>query len=716
MKNFPKAYSPQSVEESIYRMWEKNGYFTPKIVRGKKPFTIIMPPPNANDPLHIGHAMRMTVEDIMIRYHRMKGEPTLWLPGADHAGIETQVVFERKLAKEDKTRFDYDRETFFRMLWDYTAANKKIMEEQTRRLGASCDWTREKFTLDPDIIREVCRTFEQLYKDGLIYKGTKLVNWDPKAQTVLSDLEVEHEEQEDILYELDYGPLRIATVRPETIFADVAIAVHPDDTRYRKIIGKYARIPIVERAIPIIADPLVDPEFGTGALKITPGHDFTDAEIGERHQLPALSVIGFDGKMLSVPEVPEQFRGLTVLKARQAVVEKLEEEGVLVKKTPYKHAVAVAARSGALVEPLLSEQWFIKILPLAQPAIDAVKKGKVKIVPKRFEKVYLHWMENIKDWPISRQIIWGIRMPVYYCQEMSNDQCQMSKGLFISVDPPKTCPHCRSTKFVQEENTFDTWFSSGQWPFLTLGYPDSLDFKYFYPTSVMETAYDILFFWVARMIMLGLYRTGKIPFETVYLGGLIRDEQGRKISKSLGNVIDPLNVVKEYGADALRLAVTIGVTPGNDLNLGQSRFVGNRNFLNKVWNASRFVLMNLGGFKPDQTPQKLTKEDRADLRALAEHTETITRHIDNFRFGQAAERLFNFFWHTFADKVIEKNKQRIYKPTSEQDKKTAQYILYTFLETQLRLLHPFIPFITEEIWQKLPGKREPLIVSPWPRS
>jgi len=714
MKDVPKAYNPHDVEEQIYRSWERSGVFTPKAVKGKKPFTIIMPPPNANDPLHIGHAMFVTVEDIMIRYHRMKGEPTLWLPGADHAGIETQVVFERRLNKEGKSRFDYDRDTFYKMLWDYSTGNKKVMEDQLRRLGASCDWTREKFTLDPDIVREVYRTFEQLYNDGLVYKGTKLVNWDPKQQTVLSDLELEHEEREDTLYYLDYGSVTVATVRPETIFADVAVAINPKDKRAKSLEGKSATIPLVKRVIPILADVAVDPEFGTGALKITPGHDSRDNEIGERHNLPAHSVIGFDGRMLPSELVPAQYHGLKVAEARERIVEDLKKEGRLVKAEPYKHQVAVAERSRAVIEPLLSEQWFIAMKPLAKPAIDAVRGGKIRIVPKRFEKTYFHWMENIKDWPISRQIVWGIRLPVYYCRGQLTDDCRQQGGMFISVDPPKRCPKCASAEITQDDNTFDTWFSSGQWPFLTLGYPDGPDYRYFYPTSVMETAYEILFFWVARMIMLGLYRTGKIPFHTVYLHGLIRDAKGQKMSKSKNNVIDPIDRINEFGADAVRLGLVIGNAPGNDLNLDPTRFIGNRNFLNKVWNASRFVLLNLNGFEPTATPH-LPAGDRADLKRLATHVTTVTRHIDHFRFGQAAETLFNFFWHTFADKVIEKNKDRIYKPTSQKDKQAAQHVLFAYLETQLKLLHPFIPFITEEIWQKLPGQKQQLIISPWPK-
>lgn len=717
----PSRYDPKNYEAALYRMWERGGYFKPKIKNGKKPFTIIMPPPNANDPLHIGHALFVTLEDIMIRYHRMQGDSALWVPGADHAGIETQVVFERKLNKEGKSRFDFTRDTFEKMLWDYSQQNKEVMVEQMKSLGASCDWDRMKFTLDPDVVRQVHATFKKLYDDGLVYKGTKLVNWDPKQQTVLSDLEVEHEERDGVLYFIEYGTVTIATVRPETIFADVAVAVHPEDKRYKDIQGKSAQIPLVNRAIPIIADKAVEQQFGTGALKVTPGHDFTDAEIGERHKLPAKSVIGFDGRMLKSPDVPEKYWGTKVAEARAAVVEDLKRAGKLKKSVPYRHAVAVAQRSKAVIEPLLSSQWFVKIKPLADPAIKAVKSGKIKIIPKHFEKVFFHWMQNIKDWPISRQIWWGIRFPVYTNKKTGKTE--------IFVDGPKD-----TETWEQDPNTFDTWFSSGQWPFLVLGYPGSKDYESFYPTSVMETGHEILFFWVARMIMFGLYRTGKIPFHTVYLHGIIRDEQGRKMSKSLGNVINPLEVAEKFGADSVRWAVVASTTPGKDANVGMTKVVGARNFTNKIWNAARFVLMNLEGYEPAvESPSSsagrrkskveiaktsdltLTTADKRWLRELDTHVESVTRHIDNFRFGLAADELIRFFWHRFADRCIEEQKARLYNAKSPADKRAAQHVLYTLLTTQLQLLHPFMPFVTEAIWQKMPSVEKPLIAASWPK-
>jgi valyl-tRNA synthetase len=694
-----KTYNPKEHESPLYAMWERGGYFKPSKGRGK-PFVIILPPPNANDPLHIGHAM-YTVEDIMIRYHRMRGEKTVWVPGYDHAGIETQVVFERKLNKEGKSRFDFSREEFYRMVWEYCANNWKTMKKQLEAMGFSCDWTRTKFTLDPDIVRQVNLTFKKLYDEGLVYKGTKLVNWDPKQQTVLSDLEVEHEERDDTLYFIDYGAVTIATVRPETIFADVAVAVNPRDKRYKGVRSKVATIPLVNRAVPIIVDPLVEPDFGTGALKITPGHDFTDAEIGERHKLPAKSIIGFDGRMLKGPDVPEKYWGMKVTEARAAVVEDLKKFGKLKKSVSYRHTIAVAERSKAVIEPLLSEQWFIKIKPLADPAIAAVKSGKIKIVPKYFEKVFFHWMKNIKDWPISRQIVWGIRFPVY--TNKKTDKVE------VFVDTPKDLKN-----WEQDPNTFDTWFSSGQWPYLSLGYPDSPDYKLFYPTSVMETGYDILFFWVARMIMLGLYRTGKIPFKTVYLHGLIRDERGLKMSKSLNNVINPLEVAEKFGADSVRWALIASTTPGKDANVGLTKITGARNFTNKIWNASRFVLMNLEGYK-SSSKVELSAKDKKWLKELSDLVKKTTSHFDSFRFGLAADGLFNFFWHRFADHCLEEQKPRLYNAKSPEDKRAAQHILATMLTTQLQLLHPFMPFVTEAIWQKLPGVEKPLISSRWPK-
>ncbi|TSC54065.1 MAG: valyl-tRNA synthetase [Microgenomates group bacterium LiPW_16] len=671
-----KVYRHQEVEEKWYRFWEESGFFTPKIDPKKKPFCIIMPPPNANGPLHIGHAMFVTIQDILTRYHRMLGEPTLWLPGADHAGILTQVVFEKELAKLGKTRFDLGQEEFYHQCYEFSQKNKQYMYSQLKRLGASCDWTREKFTLDPDIKEIVLATFKKLYQDGLVYKGERIINWCPRCTTALSDLEVEYQEQNDQLYFVSYGIIKIATTRPETILADVAVAVHPEDKRYKKLVGQEATLPILNKKIPIIADEAIDPKFGTGALKITPGHDPLDWEIGQRHKLAALVVIDTNGKMV---DVPEGFLGLTTQEARKIIVEKLKEQGVLIKIEPYKHNVGACERCGTIIEPLISKQWFIKTKPLAEPAIKAVKSGEIKIVPRRFEKVYFNWMENIKDWCISRQIWWGYKIPI--------------EG---------------------EEDTLDTWFSSGQWPFATLMANSQEDFDYFYPTQVLETGYEILFFWVARMIMLGFYRTGKAPFKTVYLHGLVRDAFGEKMSKSKGNVIDPLGVSQKYGADAVRMALIWGTSPGHDLNLGEEKIRGMRNFTNKVWNIGRFILLNLEGKKVPFYEEKmkgLTDKDQEILNDLNHLIKQTIQNLDNFRFSQAAGGIYEFLWHKFADIYIEYSKKRI----ADGDLTVLAVLRHVYLNC-LKLLHPFMPFITEDLWSKFEKlKKEPLIISPWPK-
>lgn len=685
-----KAYRHQEVEEKWYKFWEEGGFFTPRPAKRdsgqvpkKEPFCIIMPPPNANGSLHIGHTMFVTIEDILTRYHRMLGQPSLWLPGADHAGILTQVVFEKELAKQGKTRHDLGRDEFYRQCYEFSQKNKKYMYKQLKRLGASCDWTREKFTLDPAIEKVVMETFKKLYEDGLIYKGKRIINWCPRCSTALSDLEVEYEERKDKLYFISYGKITIATTRPETMLADVAVAVHPEDKRYKNLIGQEAILPILDKKIPIIADPGVDRKFGTGALKITPGHDSLDWEIGTRHSLPAITVIDSSGKMINVAK---EFLGLSIEEARKKIIEKLKEQKVLIKIEPYKHSVGTCERCGTIIEPLISKQWFIKMKPLAEPAIKAVKSGEIKIVPRRFEKIYFQWMENIKDWCISRQIWWGYKIPL--------------KG---------------------EEDTLDTWFSSGQWPFATLrASPYEGDFEYFYPTTVMETGYEILFFWVARMIMLGLYRTGKVPFKTVYLHGLVRDAFGEKMSKSKGNVIDPLEVSDKYGADAVRLALIWGTSPGHDQNLGEDKIRGMRNFTNKIWNIGRFINLNLESLPASrrgkkvpfyQEKMKITQEDREILDDLNRLIKKTTQSLDNFRFGQATEEIYEFLWHRFADKYVEYSKKRI----SQGDVVVLSVLRHVFLNC-LKLLHPFIPFITEELWNKFEKlKKEPLIISPWPK-
>lgn len=591
-----KAYDHRKFEKKIYSLWEKSGAFSPRtdlaVLRGKpplstlrqapgKPFTIIMPPPNANESLHIGHARFVTIEDALIRYHRMKGDPTLWLPGTDHAGIETQYVFEKKLSAEGKSRFDYDNDTFYKMIWDYVMDNKHKTEEQLKCLGASCDWSRNTFTLDPKIVKIVYSTFKKLFDEGLVYRGERIVNYCPKCGTSFSQLEVNFVEKEGSLYYLNYGPINIATTRPETIFADSAVAVNPKDVRYKKLIGMQATIPIINRVIPIISDSGVETDFGTGALKITPAHDSLDFEIGQRHYLPALSVIDFHGKMINTPK---EYIGLKPDVARDLVIEKLKESGKLIKTEKIHHAVGCCYKHGTSIEPMVSKQWFIKVKPIAQKALSAIKTKKVKIICKKYEKIAIHWLKNLKDWNISRQIVWGMRIPAFRCQKCL--EWTITDGSI-----PKKCSHCEGKVFIQDSDTFDTWFSSGQWPFATLLANNPNDFKTFYPTSVMETAYDILPFWVIRMIMLGIYATGKVPFENVVFHGLVRDKSGQKISKSKGNIINPVEMIDKYGADAVRMSLIWGTLIENDICLSEDNIRGQRNFANKIWNVARYVSM-----------------------------------------------------------------------------------------------------------------------------
>jgi len=690
----PKVYDPKKIEDRIYNLWLRSGFFNPDKLPGKrtKTFTIIMPPCNANGPLHIGHAVFVTLQDIMIRYQRMRGKKTLWLPGADHAGFETQVVFDKKLEKEGRSRFQISREKLYQEMLQFTLENKKIMEGQLKKLGASCDWSREKFTLDPDIIKVVYKNFEKLKKDGLLYKGKRIVNWCTKHQTSLSDLEVKHQERKNPLYYIKYGPLIVATVRPETKFGDTALAVHPKDKRYQKFIGKEieAQGLLGPFKIKVIADESVDPKFGTGVVKVTPAHDPVDFEIGQRHNLEIKQVIGFDGKL---NEKTGHFAGLRLAEAREKVAQKLAKMGLIEKiDLNYRHQVGVCYKCGTIIEPLVSQrQWFIKITEkpkrgkysLKDLAVKAVKEGKIKFIPKRFEKIFFHWMKNIRDWNISRQIVWGIKIP--------------------------------DKENVRGE-VFDAWFSSGQWPFATLMTTKKGDFEKYYPTDVMETGWDILFFWVARMIMLGLYVTGKIPFRYVYLHGLVRDKDRQKMSKSKGNVIDPLGVIDIYGADALRMALVIGNTPGSDPTIYEEKIRGYRNFTNKIWNASRFVLMNLSDFNPKTRP-KLTKKDKKTLQYLKGFTKEITGLMESFRFYKAAEKIYHYFWHNFCDKIIEEQKPRL-QSKNKNDQTGSQYLLLEILKTNLKLLHPFIPFITEEIYQKLPlkNKKSSLMVEEWPYS
>ena len=691
-------FDHKKVEPKIYRSWERSGFFNPdKLPKKGKPFTIIMPPPNANGSLHIGHALFVTLEDIMIRFSRMRGRRTLWLPGADHAGFETQVVFDKKLEKEGRNRFKIPREKLWEDLWRFSQENKKIMERQLRSLGASCDWSREKFTLDPDIITKTQETFIRMYKEGLVYRGRKLVNWCVKHQTALSDLEVAYVERKDPLYYIKYGPFTLATVRPETKFGDTAVAVHPGDKRYQKYIGREieARDLLGRIKLKVIADEAVDPHFGTGVVKVTPAHDPTDFEIGLRHELEVRQVIDKFGRL---NEKTGLYEGLKVTEAREKVAGDLKKKG-LIKKIDknYIHSIATCYKCGGVLEPLLLPQWFIKMEGLAEEAVKVVEAGKIKFYPERLKKVYLHWLKNIRDWNISRQIIWGIRIPAWRCQ------CEPENWRIGLKAQKGKCPRCRGN-WTQDPDVFDTWFSSGQWPFLTLGYPNSRDYKTFYPTDVMETGWDILFFWVARMIMLGLYRTGKIPFKVVYLHGLVRDKDRQKMSKSKGNVIDPLGVADIYGTDAVRMALTIGNTPGNDPIISEDKIRGYRNFTTKVWNASRFVITNYDAKLKSKA--RYSASDKRHLKQLEEVKKRVTKDIESFRFHHAAETIYHYFWHTFADKIIEGSKGRL-NSGNLQEKGATQEVLLEILKESLKMLHPFMPFVTEEIWQRLPAPPSP---------
>jgi len=667
-----KVYQPTKTEAKVYSLWEKGGYFRPKIIPGKKPFVITLPPPNVTGSLHAGHAMCVT-EDIMARYHRMKGEPTLFLPGFDHASIAVEYLVNKKLAAQGKTKKDIGKKEFIKKAKAFAQESRNYIRQQFKKLGFSLDWSREAYTMDSLRCQAVKEAFNRLYQKNLIYQGKRIINWCPSCQTVISDLENEYQEEEGKLYYLRYGPITIATTRPETIFADVAVAVHPRVKKYQSLVGKKVPLPLTKRKIPVIKDSLVDPSFGTGALKITPAHDELDFKIGQKHHLPVLIAIDFQGKMT---KITGKYAGLTVQKARKAVVNDLKKQGFLVKTEKITHSLGHCYRCKTPTEPLISQQWFVKIKPLAQEAIKAVKKGKIKIIPKRFEKVYFHWLENIHDWCISRQLWWGHKIPL--------------KGV---------------------EDVLDTWFSSGLWPISVFGWPKKTkDFEYFYPTTVRETGYDILFFWVAREIMLCLFLTKKPPFKIVYLHGLVRDQQGRKFSKTAGVGFDPLIMIKKYGADALRMALIVGNAPGHDLKIGEEKIIAYRNFTNKIWNASRYIIGRCQT-KPQtkKLPPKLKPEDKKMLKKLNRLIDSVTNHFDNFRFDLAAGEIYQLFWHYFCDQYLEQIKSR-------KDDPAATWTLLISLKTFLKLLHPFIPFITEVIWQKIKDKNEPdLIIAPWPQ-
>ncbi len=709
LAEIPKAYDPKKVETKWYRFWLEKGYFTPKIDPKKKPFVIIMPPPNVTGELHLGHALTATLEDIMVRWHRMKGEPTLWLPGIDHAGIAAQVVVEQTLAKEGRSRHDLGRERFLERMWQWMAKYRGAIAEQHKRLGISCDWSRERFTMDEGPSRAVRTTFVRLYEKGLIYRGERIINWCPRCTTALSDLEVEHEETSGQLYYVRYkladedAYITVATTRPETILGDTAVAVNPENGRYKGIVGRKVILPAIWRVIPIIADDAVDLAFGTGAVKVTPAHDPVDFEVGQRHGLPLVNILNPDGTM---NENAGPYKGLDRFACREAILADLKREGLLLKVEPHLHSVGHCCRCNTAVEPWASKQWFVKIAPLALPAIDAVVDGRIRVIPERFTKVYLNWMENIRDWCISRQLWWGHRIPVWYCSECDR--------LTVAIDEPRECAHCRSKEITQDPDLLDTWFSSALWPHSTLGWPEQTqDLQYFYPTSVMETAYDILFFWVARMIMMGLENMGEIPFHTVYLHGLVRDEKGEKMSKVKGNVINPLDAIESYGTDALRFALTTGTSPGNDIRLSSDKLEASRNFANKLWNAARFVIGNIEGRVGRIEKADLPLDDRWILSRLNRVMASVGSLMEDFQFGEAERQLHDFLWGEFCDWYIEMAKLRLQRSPSPMP------VLAHVLETSLRLLHPFMPFITEEIWQSLKGRLKgqwaaSIMVSPYP--
>lgn len=710
--NIPKVYDPASVEKKWYEFWEKNRYFHAEPEPGKKPFSIVIPPPNITGKLHMGHALDNTLQDILIRWHRMMGDNTLWMPGYDHAGLATQIKVEEVLKKEEgKTRFDLGREEFVKRVWAWKEEYGDRIINQLKCLGISCDWERKRFTMDEGCSRAVRETFVSLFEKGLIYKGTRITNWCVNCHTALSDIEVEHEDTPGHLWYVRYPVvgeedtyLTIATTRPETIPGDTAVAVNPEDERYAKLIGKTLRLPILNREIPVIADSYVDTKFGTGAVKITPSHDPNDYEMGLRHNLPEIVVIGKDGVMT---EEAGPFAGLERYECRKQIVARLKEEGYLVKIEEHSHAVGHCQRCHNIVEPLVSTQWFVKMQPLVKAAVDCVTDGRTQFVPERFTKNYTGWMENIHDWCISRQIWWGHRIPVWYCDdcgEMSASRTDLEK-----------CPKCGSTHIHQDEDALDTWFSSALWPFSTMGWPDNTELlKQFYPTSVLVTGYDIIFFWVARMLIMGMEFMEEIPFEKVFIHGLVRDSQGRKMSKSLGNGIDPLEVIEKYGADTLRFMLITGNTPGNDMRFYWERVEGTRNFANKIWNASRFALMNMEGYDKDAELAPYTLADKWILSRLQDTVKDVTGLLERFELGEAGRAIYDFIWSEVCDWYIEIAKPRLYNKEAAAERATAQHVLATVLVSAMKLLHPYMPFITEEIYQCLPHEAESIMISKWP--
>ena len=710
--NIPKVYDPKSFEKKWYGFWEENKLFHAVVDEEKQPYSIVIPPPNVTGQLHMGHALDNTLQDILIRWRRMQGYNTLWMPGCDHAGIATQAKVEGALREEGTNRYELGREKFLERVWQWKEKFGSRIMSQLRSLGSSLDWDRERFTMDEGCSRAVREVFVSLYEKGLIYQGTRITNWCPDCNTAISDIEVEHETEAGHLWHIRYQVkgedkyVEVATTRPETMFGDTGVAVNPADERYTDLVGKTLILPVVNREIPLFADEYVDSAFGTGAVKVTPAHDPNDYEMGLRHNLEQIKVISNTGKMT---EGAGKYEGMDRYECRKALVKELQEIGALVSIEDHEHAVGHCSRCHSTIEPMISTQWFVKMESLAKPAAEAVKNGDIKFVPERFTKIYCNWLDNIRDWCISRQLWWGHRIPAWYC-----DDCGET---IVSRTDVEVCPKCGGRHLRQDEDVLDTWFSSGLWPFETMGWPDETpELKQFYPTSTLVTGYDIIFFWVARMVMMGLEFGKDIPFRTVYIHGLVRDEQGRKMSKSLGNGIDPVEVIDQYGADTLRFMLITGNTPGNDMRFINDRVVATRNFANKLWNASRFMLMNLEGFDKGFVPEEgdYTLADKWILSRFAKTAQGVTANLEKFELGEAGRLIYEFIWNEFCDWYIELAKARLYDKENIRPRQTAQYVLGYVLERTLRLLHPFMPFITEEIWQHIPHDGISIMVAEWP--
>lgn len=707
MKEMAKSYDP-SIEDRIYQNWLDKGYFHAEVDKSKEPFTIVIPPPNITGHLHMGHALDETMQDILIRWKRMQGYNALWVPGTDHAAISTEVKIVNQMREEGVTKEDIGREGFLKRAWEWKKEYGGTILNQLKKLGSSCDWDRERFTMDEGLSDAVLTVFCNLYEKGYIYQGEKLINWCPECQTTISDAEVEHVDKQGGFWHIKYPIkgtdrfLEFATTRPETMLGDTAIAVHPDDDRYKDVVGKVCIVPFVDREIPIIADTYVDMEFGTGVVKITPAHDPNDFEVGERHNLPKINILNDDG---TINENGGKFKGMDRYEAREQIVKELDEMGLFIRKEEITHAVGTHDRCGSVIEPLIKKQWFVKMDELAKPALDAYYKGDLKFVPDRFGKIYTHWLEDIHDWCISRQLWWGHRIPAYYCD---------CGEVIVSKTAPEVCPKCGGTHFVQDEDCLDTWFSSALWPFSTLGWPEKTpELEYFYPTDVLVTGYDIIFFWVVRMVFSAMEQMGEVPFKTVLIHGLVRDSQGRKMSKSLGNGIDPLEIIKESGADALRLTLITGNAPGNDMRFYNERVENSRNFANKLWNASRFVMMHIGDEEPKCEMSELTAADRWILSKVNSLAKNVTANLDAYELGIAVQNVYDFIWDEYCDWYIEMVKPRLYDKENP-TRNAALWTLKTVLINALKMLHPFMPFVTEEIFTSIQSEEETIMYSKWP--